>query len=44
MKKERKFVYPEAEIIDFSIEDIVTGSGGEGDLNAGEGEDDTNIW
>lgn len=43
MKKERKFLIPEAEIVNFSIEDIITGSGGEGDLN-GEGEDDTNIW
>ena len=43
MEKERKFVIPEAEILNFTIEEIITSSGGEGDLNE-EGQDDTGIW
>lgn len=40
MKNEKKFLIPEAEIISFTIEDIITASAGDGDMGGtGESED-----
>lgn len=41
MKNEKKFLIPEAEIVSFTIEDIITVSAGGGDMGGtGESEDD----
>lgn len=41
MKNEKKFLIPEAELISFTLEDIITTSvgGGAGDMDDGSGED-----
>ena len=43
-KKNKKYVIPEAEIVDFTLEDIITGSLTRGDtLNWGD-EPDSDTW